>query len=160
MHLVVPTPDGWRRQRVAGGELLRAPDRALELLVLPIEGAKLEPVKWLLQALVYGGGPRPAIEWDVRAPRDVVQGQLMTVAAWTALTLEANVGDEFHFVAYFSFLDLCATVIARSPHPVSEWRDEVIEILRHAEPDFTPDRITCVADLLDVKPPVIRQPVE
>lgn len=160
MNLSVPTPDGWLRQIVARGELLRAPAGALELLVLPIEGAKLAPAKWMYEALVYGGASRPAIEWDARQPIDVVQGQLTTVGAWTAVTVEARVGDEYRLVAYFTFLDLCATVIASSPNAVSEWRDEVIEILYRAGPDFTPDRITCLAELLDAPPPLTREPVE
>ena len=130
------------------------------MLVLSIEGAKLEPVKWLWQALVYAGAPRPAVEWEVPQPTEVVQGQLKSVTAWTAVTLEGKVGDEYRFVAYFTFLDLSATVIARSLHPISAWRDDVIELLYESGPDFTPERITCLAELLDAAPPLVRQPSE
>ena len=160
MKLAVPTPPGWRRQKVAGGELLRAPEGACDVLVLAIEGAQLEPVKWLWKALAYGGPTRPAIDWNTPELTEVVQGQLKSITEWTAVTVEARVGDEYRFVAYFTFLDLSATVIARSLHPISAWRDDVIEMLAESGPDFTPERITCLAELLDAPPPLARQPIE
>ncbi len=153
MFLAVPTPAEWSRRRVAQGQLLRSPEGEIEVLVLPIEGARIEPLNWLYQALLYRGGARPPIEWDEPVVTNVVQGQLTTAAAWTALTIEADVGGVHTLVAYFTFLDLSATVIAHSPLPVDMWREPIIEILYRAAPDFTPDRITCIAELLDAPAP-------
>lgn len=154
MRLTVPTPPGWLRQQVAGGELLKAPSRGLELLVLPLGGAKLEPPKWLWTALVYGG-EQPELDPGTE-PSSVQNGQLVTAGAWRALTVEGTVGAESRFVAYFTFLDLSATVIARCASDISEWRDEVIGILYRATPDFSQDRSTCLAELLGARPPVMR----
>jgi len=156
MRLTVPTPPGWLRQQVAGGELLKAPSRELELLVLPLEGAKLEPPKWLWTALLHAG-EQPGLEPEIE-PINVVSGELTTVGAWRALTVEGKVGAESRLVAYFTFLDLSATVIARCGSEISEWRDEVIGILARAVPDFSQHRSTCLAELLGAKPPVKRAP--
>lgn len=156
MRLTVPTPPDWLRQPVDGCEMLKAPSGDLQLLVLPLEGAKLVPAKWIWLALVHGGeqpGLAPPIE-----PTHVVSGQLTTTGAWTALTVEGTVGAEHRLVAYFTFLDLCATVVARSARDISAWRDEVVGILSRATPDFTQDRSTCLAELLGATPPEKRAP--
>jgi len=150
MKLSVPTPPGWSRRQVAGGELLRAPGRDLELLVSPIEGAKLEPPKWLWTALVQG--LRPPVE----EPTQIINGQLKTAAGWMALTVEAQIGAAARFVAYFTFLDLAATVIATcTDGPASQWRDEVIAILYVTTPDFS-GSITGLGELLGGPPPISR----
>ncbi len=156
MRLTVPTPPGWLRQQVAGGELLKAPSRDLELLVLPLEGAKLEPPKWLWVALLHGG-KQPGLEPEIE-PVNVLNGQLKTTGAWTAVTVEGTVGAESRFVAYYAFLDLCATVIVRCRSEIAEWRDEVIEILSRATPDFSQEGSTCLAELLGAKPPIEHAP--
>lgn len=151
MKLSVPTPPGWSRQQVAEGELLRAPNRALELLVLPLEGAKLAPPVWLYSALRYR---RPQPEFE---PTHITNGQLETATGWTALTVEAQIGAESRFVAYFSFLDLAATVIATcSDGNVAEWRSDVIAILYRATPDFSSERSTGLRELLGGPPPTAR----
>lgn len=151
MKLLVPTPPGWSRHQVADGELLRAPDRALELLVLPLEGAKLAAPAWLYSALLYRRR-QPDAE-----PADITNGQLETATGWTALTVEARIGTESRFVAYFSFLDLAATVIATcSDADVATWRGDIIAILYHATPDFSAERITCLRELLGGPPPTAR----
>jgi hypothetical protein len=151
MKLVVPTPPGWSRLQLVEGELLRSPDRKLSLFVLPLEGAKLVATSWLWSALVY------RVPANVE-PTNIVNGQLTTAFGWTALTVEADFGTEARrFVAYFSFLDLSATVIATCTDlELAEWRDVVIWCLYHASPDFSGDRISGVAALLGGAPPTAR----
>lgn len=151
MKLSVPTPPGWSRHQVADGELLRAPDRPLELLVLPLEGARLAPAAWMYSAL---------LDWrrePTAEPTDLTNGQLETAIGWRALTVEARVGTVSRFVAYFSFLDLAATVIATCANAgVAEWRAEVIEVLYRATPEFSSERIAGVRELLGGPPPTTR----
>lgn len=149
MKLSVPTPLGWTRTSVAEGELLRAAEGGLQLLIMPIEGAKLEPPKWLWTVLARGA---PLLI----EPDPIINGQLKTAAGWMALTVEAQVGTEWRFVAYFTFLDLCATVVATcGERPADEWRDDVIAILYEATPDFS-GAVTGLAELLGGPPPATR----
>lgn len=151
MKLSVPTPPGWSRHEDAEGELLRAPDRPLELRVLPLEGAKLAPAAWVYSALL-DRRRQPTVE-----PTHITNGELETATGWRALTVEAQVGTEARFVAYFSFLDLAATVIATCADAgLPAWRAEVIEILSRATPDFTSERITSIRELLGGPPPITR----
>src|SRR5580704_7248325 len=151
MKLVLPTPPGWSRLQLVEGELLQSPDRKLSLLVLPLEGAKLTAATWLWSALVYRIPPN--IE-----PANITNGQIKTAIGWTAVTVEAEIGTSARFVAYFSFLDLSATVIATCTDlGMTEWRDLVIWSLYLAVPDLSGDRISGVAELLGGPPPAARQ---
>jgi|GEM_PF-5969731 len=162
MKLTVPTPPGWLRQQLVSGELLKAPSRDLSMIVMPIEGAKLEPLKWLWSALVHAD-ERSSSVYDLDEdpdPSKFVTGQIKTIGSWTALTVEGKVGTESRLVAYYTFLDLSATVIVRcTDGDVAEWKDEVIAILYRAMPDFSQDRPTCLAEILGAKPPLLRAPV-
>jgi hypothetical protein len=139
--------------KLAEGELLRSPDRKLSLLVLPLEGAKLVVTTWLWSALL------DRVPADVE-PTNITNGQLTTAIGWTALTIEADFGPETRrFAAYFSFLDLSATVIATCTDlAMPEWRDLVIEMLYLSSPDLSGDRISGLAELLGSAPPTARQP--
>lgn len=152
MRLSIPTPPDWTRRRVADGELLRAPDRALELLVFPIGGAKPDPEAWLRAALIHRtrqADPRPT---------NVETAHFETAAGWPAILIEATIGTEARLVAYLSFLDYAATVIAICGDPsITGWRERVLGVLAAATPDFSGDRIVCLADVVGNPPPRDRQ---
>src|ERR671933_468637 len=53
-------------------------------------------------------------------------------------------------VAYFCFIDYAATVVAvcRDPDAQPSWRREALELLAQAQPDFSTDGVTGLADIL------------
>ena len=149
MKLVLPVPPGWSRVQGVEGEIVRSPDGTIELLVLPLGGAKIQPAGWLWAALVHG---RPGVE-----PTNISNGQLMSANGWLAVTVEAALGTEGRFVAYFTFLDLSATVIATcTDRAIPDWRNDVISILYLALPDFAGSGIVGIRELLGAPPPLAR----
>lgn len=150
MKLSVPAPPGWTRQQVADGELLRADHRALELLILPVEGAKVDARAWFRSALLHRTRQN---ERELTNPRTQ---PFTTKAGWSAVLIEADIGTESRLVAYFTFLDLVATAIAIcGDRDIPGWRDEVLDMLSAATPDFGDD-VVCLAGLLGGPPPVER----
>jgi hypothetical protein len=147
----VPTPPTWSRSQVEGGELLRAPDRALEILVLPMTGAQVVVPRWLYAVLI-----RDQPTWDQLTgiePANVINGELTTASGWKAFTLEATLGNDQRMVAYFTVLDYAATVVATWKHDDAGARDEAIALLARATPDLASDAVTGLADLLGQPPP-------
>src|SRR5688572_798394 len=134
MRLAVPTPTTWSRRHVDGSEVLRAPERPIEIIVLPMEGAQVAVPAWLYTMLI-----RDQATWDRLSavePADIKNGEIRTQSGWKAFTIEATLGTDQRMVAYFNVLDYAATVIATWKTDDTTARDEVISLLAYATPDF------------------------
>jgi len=144
MKLVLPIPADWESLEVAAGILYEAPGQAFGLLVTPLGGAHAEPETWIQQAFRYRA------EQSDGELRDLQLSQHVTTKGWGVVLLDGGLGTQARFAAYIGFLDYSATVVAmcRNPAKHPAWRDQALAIVLQATPDFTDDRVVCLAHQL------------
>jgi len=149
MKLVLPVPPDWEHRVVEDGILYQAPSQIFGMLVTPLAAAQPDPESWIRDAFLYR-----AKQGDGE-PRDLTLSRFATVDGWAVIVIDGLLGTQARCVAYLAFLDYACTVIGmcRDAAQQPTWRDQVLALVAQARPDFTADRIVCLADQLGSQPP-------
>ncbi len=148
MRLVLPIPPAWQHRAVDDGVLYQAPSEVYGMLVTPLAAAPEDPETWVQRAFFHRARPEDG------EPRNLQLSRFASVAGWGIVLLDGALGTQARFVAYLAFLDYAATVIGMcrdyTAHP--GWRDELLDIVVRAQPDFADDRVVCLAHQLGAPP--------
>jgi len=149
MKLILPVPPDWEQRVVEDGILYQAPSQIFGMLVTPMGAAQPDPESWIRLAFLYRA------KEDDGEPRDLTLSRFATADGWGVIVVDGVLGTQARFVAYLAFLDYACTVIGmcRDAQQQSTWRDEVLALVAQAHPDFTEDRVVCLADQLGSQPP-------
>jgi hypothetical protein len=148
VKLVVPVPPDWEQLTVEDGVLFQAPSQIFGMLVTRMGPAPVDPESWIRQAFMYR-----AHDTDGE-PRDLALSRFTTREGWSAMRLDGALGTQGRFVTHFGFLDYAATVIAMCRDPIAQptWREQILGIIAEARPDFSEDRVICLAHQLGLVP--------
>ncbi|MCE9579566.1 MAG: hypothetical protein K8W52_40975, partial [Deltaproteobacteria bacterium] len=152
MRLVLSVPGDWDQRVVDEGVLYQAPSQVYGMLVLPLGPAPADPESWVQRAFLHRARAEDG------EPRNLQLTRSSTIDGWGLVVLDGAIGTQARFVAYLAFMDYAATVIGMCrdyrAHP--GWRDEVLGLVVRARPDFSDDRVACLAHQLG-GPPVVSE---
>jgi hypothetical protein len=91
--------------------------------------------------------PRAWLRWAAGGAGDIVG--FVTNGGWPAARVEIVHDGVLRVAALYQLFRLGAAVIARGPAATAtSWRPRLHEALAAARPDFTHDRVTCLAELV------------
>ncbi len=150
MKLDLPLPDGWIAQPAsrADGRFVSYSQHGVGLLISSLMSLPQDPEAWLLRAALDELPAGAAATITARGSRETVDG-------WRALVVEAEVtggaaARETRIVVLYQFLDHGAAAIVRGPAElVADRRDELLELLGKARPDFRSSHPVCLWEVFE-----------